>query len=210
MQVHIPTIKISRAEQQQQHLNELKKQLSSASIKKEELSPPLQLLWEACRNSNTNFERICVDFLQAWFKEGEWLYPQDTPLSEELKTVFAHMDFFTLSEQKQKGCVWSSDLVTKMEEPSTDASELILALEELRWPFVEEIKKDPNNGAKSFILASFTKQIFAIANELPAVPLYRINDPQENAHLFSSYCRAYDINLPAILPMAWDMKTSAN
>lgn len=189
----------SRKEQERAYFDTLKKQLAEASVKKEQLSPPLQLLWEACKQTDSDFSHTCFDYLYLWHKQGGWLYAQEQPLSKSLCLPFEHIDWSSLSEKEWKGCAWSAALLKKL-EAATSPQELIRSLERHEWPFLNEIKNHPQSGESDFILSSFTKHIYHAAYELPPISPHTLFTAEENAHLFSSYCRAYGIHLAAIAP----------
>lgn len=193
-------LKVSNSNRQtleQLQLDELKKQIANTTFSPHELTPPLQLLWNACKRCDENFADISVDYLAAWSASGHWLYPPKSSLPPHLGKVLSHVDWTALPENTWKGCAWSCGLIQNIEEQAKAGTALIDILEANQWPFAAIIKADPQSENDDFVLAAFTHQIYAAADELPPYPS-KTYTPIENAHLLSSLCRAYDIHLTSI------------
>lgn len=189
-----------RSDLEEEQKTLLKQQLINAVAKNEKLSPPLNLLYTACRQEDVSFPDVCIDFLASWHKTGKWLYPKNHPLSEKTRNVLEKIDWSVIPEKERKGCSWFTTLYQGLESELDQGADLLTLLDRHQWPFIEEIKTSAKEKNPNLAWSLYTHQIFAIADELPATS-HQAAD--ENAQLLSSYCREYDIHLSTICPEHW-------
>lgn len=79
---------------------EIKNTLSEAASTP--LSPPLELLREACQKSGKDFPEVCISFLKEWNQSYSWLYP----------STFKDIDTIAWDDSLKKGCQSAADFFT--------------------------------------------------------------------------------------------------
>ncbi len=173
VQLKIPYISKSPNEIEKERLTLLKEQLAAAKLG--ELSPPLRLLFYACRETGVDFASCCVTFLDHWRQTEGWLYPSNRELPSEIEGTLACLDWSRAPDGDLQGALWIAALADRHDLMGKDF------LNEL--PFLE---------ASS--VTHLAQQLMALADQLPKCPLKNVAPPR----LFSAYLSAYDLHLNAI------------
>lgn len=200
MQSTLSLPKHPRIFEQEIILNKLTEQLKDPSIKVNELTPPLQLLQQACLQVNLSFAEIVVDYLKTWADQGGWLFTKNQKsLNTNLTSVFQAINWTLIPSNVFKGCIWASEMINRIENHAATSKEVLKILNTYQWPFIKKLEDHPFSNKKSFILDSLNQYLFAAAEELPFVNGLDHKDPLSNAFIFSAYCRAYHIHLAHIL-----------
>ena len=107
----IPLKTLSRAEQEAETLNFLKKQLNEH---RNSLSPPLQLLQKASLKTNVDFAAAAINFLNLWDKK-RGLILKDDLLDNDLSPVIQAIDSSSLSEIELKSLKWTATILEGLE-----------------------------------------------------------------------------------------------
>jgi hypothetical protein len=171
VQEKITTLK-SRTELETETHQLIKNELNHAIQSQANLSPPLQILYDACMKANVNFSETCMEFLINWENTGSWLYPENAPAF----TAEQHLEIPT---SYLSCCQWASFLF--------DDQNPLKSLESKGCPL-------PNADKP---LTKLTQQLFAAADNLP-----KTNEMKSrHARLLSVLFRAYEIHLNDIRPV---------
>jgi hypothetical protein len=150
----------------------VEEELRRAIANEPQLSPPLEILKEACSKANSDFATTCKQFLVDWDKAGSWLYPKDGP-------EFSAEEFIEIPSSHTRGCEWADFLF--------DDTDPIQSLKMRGCPLPETEKP----------LTNLTQQIFAAGDQLPET----LEGKVRNARLLSALFRAYEIHLNEIKPI---------
>lgn len=162
----------SRAELENETHKLVKDELQHALDAGAKLSPPLEILYEACRKSGSDFSETCMQFLVNWENAGSWLYPENGP-------VFGAEDHIEIPSSLAVSCEWSNFLF--------DDANPIKNLELKNCPIPDADKP----------LTKLTQQLFAAADILPKGK----DGNARLARLLSAIFRAYEIHLSDIRPV---------
>lgn len=172
---------------------QIKKGLESATG----LSPPLQLLYQACQKSHVDFTGTFLHFLSLWNTTHQWLYPTSQILPTDLSKVILKLDWMDFKEEL-KASYWASALFTDLPADC----HILQALEMRGWPLLDELKKLQKNKSNctpeetASILTALTRQLFTVADQLPdTVQEINLLTAENQAHLFSAFLRAYSLHL---------------
>lgn len=206
-----PCFSCSRKDKESADLVYLSKHLRSSLEDKPILSPPLEVLKNACEKTDSDFVESCLAFLYQWDKRGGWLFPEKQPLTGEIKNVISSLDLESISLKEKKAAYWISRILPEIEKQLRQEKDLLEILSDRGWPILEELRNF-KSGIKctpeetGVILLALCRQIFAVAEELPEVNLKDPLSDEKKAVLFSAYLRAYNIHLQNIIPPADDQQ----
>jgi len=189
-------------------LQQISHQLQLAIDKKIQLSPPLQIVYEACLNSGRDFAEIVMDYLKHWANSPRWLYPEEEPLSPRVSSVLEHLDWNSLPAQILQACKWTTLFFRPLEPSLQQGSDFFELLRDKKWPLLSILEAQrPSQGLctteeSATLLTMLTQQIFAAANlsRLHDDLSFEQSDAQKNALWLSAYFRAHEIHLSSILP----------
>jgi hypothetical protein len=192
-----------RPEKEEALINQFTQRLKQALVEGTELAPPLQLLLK----NNGDLPEIATLFLSQWNDSGRWLYPENIPLPNPLKPLFAELDWSSTSPSIKQGCEWTVKLFDQLTPNLVHNRNLLTALEEHHWPLLEALKKEAA-GEETLAYTLLTHQIFA-ASELRSTQNESENtSPEHQAALLSAFLRAYGIHFSTLLPnpseQEWD------
>jgi len=194
-----------REQREAAQIDYLSAQIRQAISTQTQLSPPLQLLMEACHNANVDFLDTLVAFLSHWDAQHSWLFTEDHNLPELIEKSFKHINW---QKQPLEACRWTARLFDQIEPAIAQGSNLLEVLQERRWPLIAPCEKlweqNPNNNAEKTgsLMTLLTQQIFSaseqmsIEKESDTIPA----TSQQHARLLSAYLRVYDIHLSTITP----------
>ncbi len=146
-------------------------ELSRAIENNVKLSPPLEILYNACAIAKSNFSETCREFLVNWDNAGSWLYPENAP-------TFAAEEHIDIPTTLMKGCQWANFLF--------DDNDPIKSLSLRGCPL-----PDTENP-----LTTLTQQLFSAGDLLPNSSESNIR----KARLLSALFRAYEVHLNDIRP----------
>ena len=159
VQEKIPLLK-SR-EQLEKELHQLiESELARAIENNVNLSTPLEIFYNACKKSNTDFVKCCKDFLVNWDNARSWLYPENGP-------TFVAEEHIEIPVGLQKGCTWADILF--------DDNDPIHTLKQRGCPLLE--------GEKP--LTTLTQQLFSAA--LPDAEPSKCRKARQLSVLFRAY-----------------------
>ncbi|MCE5315857.1 MAG: hypothetical protein LLG04_00660 [Parachlamydia sp.] len=179
---------LSPEELDRQKLAHLNAQLHQA--RHEKLLPPLALLQRACQKTGADFPDTFATFLDAWNNSPSWLL-SDVPPS--IQTTLSHLNWNEVPPGELQGCLWLSALDRALQPRLQQGCNLLDLLKEHDWPFLTQLQEAKTNEEEQ-LLVLLTKQIFAVADDLPALP----PDTSTPARLYSAYLRAYALHLKDI------------
>lgn len=186
-----------RKERERAHLYYLESKLRARQEERGLLSPPLQMLQEACAAADADFPAVAMEFLSSWNETHCWLYPKDILLPSSLMPVMSCLDWERISHKERKACLWIHTLFLEIEKRLAQGQELHSILEKMGWPSLPHDLKLPDENA--VVLATLTNQIFMIADQLPDIELPAVLSANEHARLLSAYLRAYSLHLSNIM-----------
>ncbi len=149
----------------------IESELRNASENNVELSPPLEILKQACVKSGADFPKTCLEYLVNWDNSGCWLYPEQGP-------AFAGESEIVIEAPFLASCYWADKLFVD-DEP----------IEFLRSSGYQLPAGDNP-------LNVITQQIFAAGNMLPAPH----EAPVRKGRLLSALFRACEIHLGDFKP----------
>jgi hypothetical protein len=189
---------------------QLTTQLRKAVEAGSELSPPLQLLHDACKKTDQDFAEIITSFLSHWNSSNEWLYPENLPLPENQKQIFHHIDWKKVPTIVKQGCEWVVDLFKLIDLDLKKHGNLLAALRDKNWPLLPALEAEiatQKNLDETSAYTLLTHQLFAAAELVPI----KNNDheaisPEAQASLLSAYLRAYGIHLASLLQVPKEEK----
>lgn len=187
----------------------LKAQIKQAVDGDKALSPPLELLQQACRQRHVDFVDAALAFLALWNAQNSWLFPADTPLPPAMAEAFDRLDLRTLPVRDQKALVWAAHFFRLIDSELSNGKDILALLEERDWPLLSSLQtaepppheQDMDSAAQKLTL--LTQQMYALADALPPpgglAQLAEASAPQK-AQFFSAYLRAYAIHMSTIMP----------
>lgn len=197
--VNIPIEAAEQWDDQAAKREELTRQLRHAIQSASILSPPLQLLSQACHNAQEDFTEIFPLFLDEWKNHQTLLFSKYNPPSARLVKVLNHIDWSVTPISTKEGCYWISLLFDQLESPFHANEDLVAFLERKNWPLLKQLHEAI--GAKysglanaQEILSLLAQQILTLSDALPKPNALNLNAPSEQALLLSAYLKAYDID----------------
>ena len=203
-----PTYPQSNFDRHNALLHYLAIQLRQGLSNQNALSPPLQMLHEACQKANVDFIDCFLSFLSDWNKTQYWLYPEKRNLSPELSKVFDALDWKAVPVKDKQACQLISLLFSELEPQLKNGQDLLEFLKQRKWPLIEALSQvkmasKPNQTNEvSLLLMALTQQIYSAVQQLDPeasiIPLKE--DAQVNARLLSAYLQVYSIHLRNIMP----------
>jgi len=164
-----------------------------------ELSPPLQLLREACKKCDVDFVETAIEFLAYWDKTGHWLFPLEAPMPESLEKTIAEIDWDSVPRHIYNGCCWNATLFERLDPYLETKNDLMDALQEGKWPLIASLKVnrhatgpcEPDEWLS--LLTIMTQQVFAAAEMLPQAQA-ATDSTVMKARLLTAYLRASEIH----------------
>lgn len=179
-------------------------QLRQAIAEGTALSSPLQMMLNASKKTNMDFPEEATLFFSHWNDSNDWLYQENRPLPNSLKTLFAAIDWTHVPPSIKQACEWTVQVFKQLSPDLKHNPCLITALRKNSWPLIESLEfeiassKDEDKAAPYTLL---THQLFAAAELRPRGSIVE-NDstPEQQAALLSAYLRAYGIHFASILP----------
>jgi hypothetical protein len=158
------------------------------------LSPPLQLLKNACEETNEEFISTWIAFLREWDRSGKWIYPADRPLPARLGAVFSALKW---SPPLMQGAVWLSNLQGAMVEDFLASKPLLASLRTMQWPLLDQLEQSENEDD---ILMAHGQQLLSILDQLPPIDPPPPKTAEEHSALLSSLFRAYGLHYRKLIP----------
>lgn len=179
----------SRIENEKASVALLIEELKAALNSDKTLSPPLQLLSNACQKANIDFTECFVEYLSYWNKSYSWLYPPEAPSPPLFAQASAYFDWAQESPGTKKTCAWVSGCFANIDPLLQQQIPPRVILEKLKWPLPL-----PEDSTDEQLLAAITQQMISVGELLPSN-----NEFASDARLLSAYLRAYGIYPSAIL-----------
>lgn len=168
--------------------NQLRRELGIHST----LSPPLQLLKNACDIAQEDFVDTLLNFLSVWHRSNQWLLTDPSSLANQ--NVLQSLDWNSVPARDLHACQWITTFVSEIEPKLHQGEQLLTLLEKGHWPQISQLKELQSNEEELY--TALTQQIFSIGEHLPK----QESVPRNDATLLSAYLRAYQITLASILP----------
>lgn len=186
-------------------------QIKQAISAQTPLSPPLQLLMEACHQAKVDFVETFLTFLRRWDNQHSWIFADDPNLPELVEKSLKYINWHNLPLE---ACSWTVRLFDQIEPDLKRGSSLLNVLQERQWPLFAECEKqwkqNSHSSAKqaSCLMSLLTQQIFSASEHLPKEDSFDIiiTSSQLNARYLSAYLRAYDIHLSTISPLLTEVE----
>lgn len=199
VQAHLPfsAHPAGRKERESALTSHLTSLLKNTSV----LPPPLQLFKNACKESDQEFASCFMDFLSRWNYTYSWLYPENAPLSERLEPIFKNLNWDAADSRAKNGCVWLSELFTKLEPDLKLGMDPLSLIQQMGWPLVKPLQAlKKSEGActaeeSHAVLTAFTQQMLFAGHDFPEIYHIHMDSAADQARLFSAYLRAYEIHL---------------
>lgn len=192
-----PSYYVSGTLKEDVRLNLFKNSIRDSLKTSNSLVPPLELIQNACRETNTEFSECLIDFLSFWDNHRGWLLPKDIILPPSLEKFLKKLNWQNEFKNDFKSAQWIVRLFDELNLDFLSPDEILQKLKEKKWPLVNEIEKIQVKNTQE-ILDVLTDQIFSIGDQLPEI-LPTFISPEENARLLTAYLRKYFIHLSDIL-----------
>lgn len=199
LQTDLKIPQLSRKENEQKDLSQFEDELRQIVQNEKSLLPPLNLLREACEESNQDFAHVLNRFFNEWDKSHSWLYPASRPLPKDISQVMQKLDIAKLPKKCRLSCSLASLLISHIEPQIKAGKEIQEALMELQWPLLSSLEIHSNQLEPS--LALLHQQFDMISQQIPdmAVDL-PLNTPEEKAHFLSAFLRNSGVHYQEFYP----------
>lgn len=145
--IHALPFEHSEVALEKANLYHLEKGLREALLQTPELSPPLAMLQNACRQTGIDFTDCTIAFLDDWNKTGGWLYESNrTPTI--LEQPLSHLDWSTAPTGTLNACLMTCALLDQIEDrPGLQEETLLYPLTQQLFMFANT-HSYPNNDQK--------------------------------------------------------------
>lgn len=175
-----------------QKKNQLLKELTPLLTTSTPLAPPFELLKQACKEAELDFNSAVIDFFQAWNDSSHLLLDKIPP---SLKTLLPYIKWSSLSLEEKKALQWITFFFSKLSFSIRQGGELLTILKNYQWPFLssfENQKKKEQTDPFSLL----AQQIFSIIHDLPL-----LQETSNNFTLLSAYFQLYGIEANLLDPL---------
>lgn len=163
------------------------------------LSPPLQLLQQACKKCEASLAASLTHFIYDWHMRYSLLYPIEKIANNSLATVFSALDWESVAKPERQALLWISLLFEHLKKPVREGEDLLTFLKKHKWPLTAALTELSEEKKKSpYFLSILAQQIFALAPHLPQLDESLFHSPLYQAHLLSAYLKAYDIEYASL------------
>ena len=182
-QLTFPSFSQSRFDKELASLNILKDSLREG-FESSPISPPLEILKQACKKNECDFVDTCLDYLFDWDRSHQLLYSKEIP----------NIDWNFVPENELRTCYWMTILLPEIQNQLQSGKDFLVLLEEKDWPFLiklQELRQTTGPCVKEEIdplITAFIQQLHTISSQLPSAP-----EDLKNPLLFSAYLKLYNI-----------------
>lgn len=164
--------------------------LRSSLGQEEVISPPLDMLRQACERCDRDFATVLATYLEEWRRRGGWLFDDRAQISEELDEVMKALRWEDYPEMAQ-GALWLSVLQGELLERIHSGEDALAALKEMQWPLVDLIAAQRPESS-SELLMLYAQQVLSVSDQLPETEQNDLS--LRSAHYLSTVLRAYGIH----------------